>query len=264
MIEKGYSMQTPYKRALITGASSGIGLSFCHVLAGLSIDLIIVSRNINKLKLLSAELQKKYQVNVTPIAIDLSDSDAPKTLFNIIEEKGLNIDLLINNAGRADSGPFVETPWQEHRDLTTLMLSSLTELCYLFMPKLLSNNTSGIINVSSIAGIIDFSLKGRTHRVLYRPIKSYVIALSAELMKTYKSKGLKVQALCPGLTHSQFHQQSGDTELFKSVPKWMWTTSEFVAKKSVMSLIKSNRLCVIPGFHNRLIIFLSRLNDLFK
>ena len=257
-------MMFPYQQALITGATSGIGLGYCHLLADHSVNLIIVSRNVVSLDALAQELKQKYAIKVTVIAADLSEEDAADNIFKVVNEQGLKIDLLINNAGRADFGAFDKTPWIQHRALINLMLTSLTKLSYLFLPQLLACEKGALINVSSIAGLIGLSPKGRTHRVLYRPIKSFVVAFSEQLMKTYKDKGLVVQALCPGLTYSQFHQRSGDTKLFDAVPKWMWTSADYVVKKSISSLVGSHRLCVIPGWHNRLAVLMGCIMDLFK
>lgn len=253
-----------YKCALVTGASSGIGLAYCHELAREGVNLVIVSRHQEILEALASKLQEQHPIRVVPIAIDLSHPKSPEQLVIKIKEKGITIDLLINNAGCADNGAFIDLPWDAHANLIQLMLTSLTQLCYLLLPDLLSQNRSGIINVSSIAGMISLTLKGRMHRMLYRPIKTYVIAFSEQLAQCYSDKGLTVQALCPGLTVSQFHDRSGDQQLKSSTPTWMWTTAELVVSTSWKALKKPRRLCVVPGWHNRLLIRISRLLALFK
>ena len=117
-------------------------------------------------------MKKQYEISVVPLAIDLSHPESPEQLVEKIKEKGITIDLLINNAGCADTGAFNELPWDAHAKLIQLKLTSLTQLCYLLLPDLLSQPRAGIINVSSIAGMIPLTRKGRTHRMLYCPIKT--------------------------------------------------------------------------------------------
>jgi uncharacterized protein len=253
-----------YKCALVTGASSGIGLAYCYELAKQGINLVIVSRQREVLEALSSELQEQYSIEVIPFAIDLSQPSSPKQLVTEIQNQGITIDLLINNAGRADTGAFLDASWDEHADLIQLMLTSLTQLCYLLLPQLLSQPRASIINVSSITGMMNLTLNGRMHRMLYRPIKTYVIAFSEQLDRSYRDQGLKVQALCPGLTVSRFHERSGDHQLKSSTPTWMWNTAESVVRTSWLALRKSRRTCVVPGFHNRALLAVSRLTALFK
>ena len=248
----------PYQCACVTGASSGIGLAYCHLLARQGINLVMVSRQHDVLASLAQELREQYQISISYYAIDLSKTNSAKQLADSMQTDAVEIDLLINNAGQGDLGEFLEQPWQHHDALIQLMLTSLTELCYLLLPQLLSKPHCAIINVSSILGLMQFKLKERSHRTLYRPIKCFVTAFTEQLVNQYSRPGVKLQALCPGLTDTQFHQRIGDQEISKRVPSWMWMSAEAVVNRSWQALTKSKRWCVVTGLHNRLFIRLSK------
>jgi len=256
--------QQKYTCACVTGATSGIGLAYCHHLANHGIDLILVARDEETLRELSKELSDQYGVNAWYYPIDLSKRDSAKALVSAMELDQLNIDLLINNAGHGDVGEFHEEPWQHHEALIQLMLTSLTELCYLLLPQLLSRQRAGIINVSSIVSLMSMPLKGNKLRVLYEPIKSYVTELSRGLSRQYADQGIKVQALCPGLTLSNFHHRIGESELYSIIPKTFWMQPEAVVKSSWRAFKRSRRSCVVSGWKNKILVIIFKCIHLFR
>lgn len=256
--------QKNYSCACVTGATSGIGLAYCHHLASQGTDLILVARDEETLRELSKKLSDQYGVNAWYYPIDLSKQDSAKALVSAMELDQLNIDLLINNAGHGDVGEFLEEPWQHHEALIQLMLTSLTELCYLLLPQLIRQQQAGIINVSSIVSLMSMPLKGRKLRLLYEPIKSYVTELSRGLSKQYAHQGVKVQALCPGLTLSNFHHRIDESELYSIIPKTFWMQPEAVVKSSWRALTKSKRSCVVSGWKNKLLVMIFKGIHLFR
>ncbi len=256
--------QQKYTCACVTGATSGIGLAYCHHLANHGIDLILVARDEETLRELSKELSDQYGVNAWYYPIDLSKRDSAKALVSAMKLDQLNIDLLINNAGHGDVGEFHEEPWQHHEALIQLMLTSLTELCYLLLPQLLSRQRAGIINVSSIVSLMSMPLKGNKLRVLYEPIKSYVTELSRGLSRQYADQGIKVQALCPGLTLSNFHHRIGESELYSIIPKTFWMQPEAVVKSSWRAFKRSRRSCVVSGWKNKILVIIFKCIHLFR
>ncbi|MBV52581.1 MAG: short-chain dehydrogenase [Coxiellaceae bacterium] len=256
--------QQKYTCACVTGATSGIGLAYCHHLANHGIDLILVARDEETLRELSKKLSDQYGVNAWYYPIDLSKRDSAKALVSAMKLDQLNIDLLINNAGHGDVGEFHEEPWQHHEALIQLMLTSLTELCYLLLPQLLSRQRAGIINVSSIVSLMSMPLKGNKLRVLYEPIKSYVTELSRGLSRQYADQGIKVQALCPGLTLSNFHHRIGESELYSIIPKTFWMQPEAVVKSSWRAFKRSRRSCVVSGWKNKILVIIFKCIHLFR
>jgi uncharacterized protein len=250
------------KKALITGATSGIGLSYCHALAAQKTDLVIVARHIKALDDLASTLSKQYGIEVVPVALDLGEANAAQTLWSMLQKQKIVIDCLINNAGYGETAQFLDLSWSDHERMIRAMLTTLTELCYLFLPQLKRHQQAYIINVSSISGLIHFSIKKRMHRMLYPPIKNYVAHFSEQLALAYREDGIVVQALCPGLTVSQFHQRTGESDLYSRMPQWMWSSSDEVVSKSLSSLKPNKKTVLIPGWHNKLLVLLSRLNYL--
>ena len=194
----------------------------------------------------------------------MAQPDAAKRMLEVIDESGMGVDLLINNAGYGDADDFLGLTWESIQAMLQVMLVTLTELCYLFIKKNLGARKVYIINVASIVGLMELSLKRRKPRVLYRPIKTFVVSFTKQLAACYKAEAIKVQALCPGLTYSDFHNRIGEPGLYTSTPKWMWSTSESVVNQSLMSLSTSNKTVVLPGWHNKCIVLLSRLRGVIK
>lgn len=256
-------MNLGIKTALVTGASTGIGRSYCQALAKLGVDLILVARNQSKLQQLAEELAKKHGVKAWVFPQDLADQAAPARIFEFTQSNSLQVDLLINNAGYADLASFMEIDWLAHADMLQVMLRSVVQLCHLYMPLMLDNKQGAIINVGSIASLMNFKIKGRPNRTLYRPIKAFVVAFTEKLASIYSDSGIRFQCLCPGLTYSEFHQRSGESSLYTSTHKWMWLQADTVVNKSLNTLMKGKKIVVVPGWCNRLIIYLYRLFSVF-
>lgn len=253
----------PIKCALITGASSGIGLAYAHALAGQKADLVLVGRHHGVLKDLAQLLTAQYGVKVMPAAVDLSDPKAAQILKALVAESGMVLDCLINNAGYADEGPFLDLPWDAHERMLRAMLGSLTALCHVFLPDLLKRERAYLINVASVAGLIHMPFKSGMQRMLYRPIKSYVVYFTEQLAHNYRDQGLVVQALCPGLTVSDFHARSGDQHLRAQTPSWLWSSAKQVVHGSLAALKPGRKTVLVTGWHNRVIVFFCRLIYLF-
>lgn len=272
--------------ALITGASSGIGAAFAEALAELGVDLILVSRQHAVLQQLAASLRQRYGITVHVFSYDLADPTAPSALYAELKHTALNIDLLINNAGYVDYANFVDLSWQQHQALLQTMLTSVMELSYLYIRDKLqltedsknedSKNKSqaanssqpmraAIINTASLAGLIERSAPSREQQMmLYGSIKACIASFSQRLFYAYRAQGLYCQALCPGLTWSEFHKRAGESELYHRVPRFFWQTSESVVRQSLGALVKRRRSVVVPGVINRCLLFIARCFSLCK
>ncbi|HAA23616.1 MAG TPA: short-chain dehydrogenase, partial [Cytophagales bacterium] len=140
--------------ALITGASSGIGLELAHIHAEKGGDLIIVARRAEKLASLKQELETKHKVQVHTIAKDLSEPTAAQEIFDEVTQAGITIEYLINNAGFGGQGKFHEREWQQDLNMINLNVVALTALTRLFLPNMVARNSGRVLNVSSTASFL--------------------------------------------------------------------------------------------------------------
>ena len=187
------------KTALITGASSGIGAEFAHQLAAKKLNLVLVARSQDKLSEIAEQLQQQHSIRAHVISQDLTESGATASIARQVEDLGIVIDLLINNAGFGDYGSFPESVLDRQTGMIQLNISALVELTHAFLPKMLERRQGGIINVSSIAGF-----QPMPYWSVYAASKAFVLSFSEALWAEVKEKGVKVLALCPGPTESNF------------------------------------------------------------
>lgn len=240
------------KTGLITGASSGIGYELSKVFAKNDYNLVLVSRNTEKLKIISEEIKKQHDIQVKVIAKDLSKSSAPQELYDEVTAGGINIDVLVNNAGVGTYGKFTDSSTEKHMDLIQLNITSLTMLCKLFGTDMVKNGSGGILNVASTAAFQAGPLVGT-----YYASKAYVLMLSEALKYELKQDNVTVTVLCPGPTQTEFFQRSDmiGTKLERN-PYIM--SAAKVAETGFYGLLKGKTI-VIPGLINKLHVFSVRL-----
>lgn len=221
------------RRALITGASSGLGAEFARQLAAGGRDLILVARRVDKLEALAAELREAHGVDVVVLAADLSDPAAPPQLFGRTQDRGLQVDYLVNNAGSEGPDLIRSRDWQRNDDYLRLMMTSVAAMCHEFIPGMLERGFGRVINVASVAGHItvngDYS---------YGPTKAYLIALSKGLASSFREQGVYVMALCPGFTHTEFHASEKLTAMKKATPGFIWYDADVVIREGLAALEK--------------------------
>ena len=245
----------PSKIAVITGASSGIGTAFAKELASQGYNLIIIARREQRLKELARILKEKHETNVEIIIADLSQIDDIEIITQRLE-KIEKIDLLVNNAGFGLSGKFVDTEKTKLFDMIYVHDLASFSFCRAVLPNMLKRNQGSIINVSSMSGLMI-----KYGNVTYTVTKAFLISLSESLQEELRNTKIKIQALCPGMTKSGFHDTKELTSFNKNlVPKGLWMNSETLVKKSLAALNKKKTV-YIPGFRNKLIVKIS--NNLF-
>ncbi len=240
-------MTINHRTALITGASAGIGAAFAHLLAKEGYALLLVARRNERLQELADELAKKYNVRCDVCATDLSDPTAPASIITYAQSKGIAIDVLINNAGLSGKIAFADTPWIKLAAEIQLMVTAVTELCHLVLPGMQARGWGRIINLSSIAA---FSPPGAS--LLYTGIKSYVLDISQSLDMELKPQGIHVTALCPGFTHSEFHDAMGTRDAANKLPNILWQDAEDVVSEGWHAVMSGKPVCV-PGTVNKII-----------
>ncbi|MCF6157241.1 MAG: SDR family oxidoreductase [wastewater metagenome] len=239
--------------AFITGASSGIGAAFACQLAARRKNLILLDKQKEQLITLATRLQEQYPVTVKILVADLSNPvDIEKIENYIIMIK--NLDILINNAGFGTSGNFIEVNLSKQLDMIHVHIIATMRFCRAALPGMIAHRKGSIINVSSIG-----AFKPIPGSVTYSSTKAYLVTFSEALQTELVGTGVKVQALCPGFTHTGFHNTPEFGNFNRSrIPKIFWMTAEEVAVKSLKAL-RRGRAIYIPGFKNRLLVILARI-----
>ena len=221
------------QRALITGASAGLGKEFARQLAAGGKDLILVARRREPMEELASELRDAHGVDVTIMTADMSDPVAPATLHNETQQAGLQVDYLVNNAGAESPDLIRERNWDAHDAYLRLMMTSVAAMCHEFMPGMLERGFGRVLNVASVAGRMtvggDYS---------YGPTKAYLIALSQALSMAFKKRGVYTMALCPGFTHSDFHASEKLTTMKAGMPGFLWYDADVVIREGLVALEK--------------------------
>ena len=227
------------KVALITGASAGLGVEFARQLSRKDHRLVLAARRKDRLDALAAELG-----NARAVEIDLSRPGASAVLLRDIEEAGEHVDLLVNNAGFGLRGPFVELDAARQREMIDLNCGALTDLCRALAPAMVQRRSGAILNVASTA-----AFQPGPWMAVYFATKAYVLSFTEALHEELKPHGVKVSALCPGPTRTEFGAVAGIISLGQFDRLSM--ESEPVVRAGLEGLEK-NRAVVIPGATNRL------------
>ena len=230
-------------KALITGASSGIGKDFAKILSSSYDELILVARDKNNLEKVRKEISKNSNVNIITISMDLSDYNNCCKLFN--EHK--DIDLLINDAGFGDCGYFEKTSLEKDVSMINTNITALHTLTKLYLKEMLSNNKGHILNVASIAAFVPGPLMAT-----YYATKSYVLKLSESIKEELKHKNtnVKISVLCPGPVKTNFEKNANvEFQVSKA-------DSYKVAKYAIKHL---NRFYITPGISVKLTRLLSKI-----
>lgn len=242
------------RRALITGASAGIGAEFARQLAASGHALVLTARREDRLVALAEELKAAHGVQVDCIAADLADPHAPAALCDELARRELAIDVLINNAGYGVPGSLRSQPWQVHADFIQVMITAPTELAYHLLLGMRERRYGRIVNIASLAGHVP-APAGHT---LYAASKAYLIKFSQALSLENRDTGVHVCALCPGFTYSEFHDVTGSRKLVSQMPKWMWMHADRVVREG-LEAVERGEAVYIPGRINRTIKGLMKL-----
>lgn len=195
-------MKTP-STALITGASGGIGYELAKLFARDGSNLVLVARSADKLAQLSAELEKAYKIRATVLPADLAQASAPDQVFAATQKAGIDVDVLVNNAGIGQFGFYVQTDLQEEMAQIQLNIASLTHLTKLYVRPMVERRRGRILNVASTAAFQPGPLMA-----VYYATKAYVLSLSSALSNELRGTGVIVTCLCPGPTTTEFHKRA--------------------------------------------------------
>lgn len=236
----------PKRTALITGASSGIGLELAKIFAREKIDLIIIARSEEKLRSLANQLQQQYGVKINILVKDLSHYNTAKEISDHCAQNNIQVDYLINNAGFGDFGFFAESSWSKQEQMLNVNITALTYLTRLFLPGMIDRKYGRIMNLASTAAF----QPGPTMSVYYAT-KAYVLSFTEAISNELKGTGVTATALCPGSTHSGF-QKAAALEESRLVKNKKLPSSEEVAEFGYKAMMKG-KVVAIHGFTNTLL-----------
>lgn len=229
------------KTALITGASSGIGAEFARVLARKGCDLILVARREDKLQKLAEELSARYNVSAHVIAQDLAEEWSSRAIKRAVDERGLCVDILINNAGFASQGHFETLSAERLHAEVMLNVMAVVDLTRAFLPAMIERKAGIVVNVASLAGFLPMPTQA-----VYGATKAFVLSWSEALWAENRERGVKVLALCPGATDTEFFNRVGkDVEAPKDSPAFV--------VRAAMKGLSHGEMTVVPGRDNWLV-----------
>ncbi len=235
------------KTAVITGATSGIGASFSRILAAQGYDLLITGRRKEKLSAFAEKLRAEHGITVKVSIVELSDATQ---VDGLIEEIGSlpEVSLLINNAGFGDAGLFSGNAGRHHMMLAVHVVAAV-RLAGAVIPRMIAAGSGAIINVASVAAF--FPMPGSS---TYSATKRYMITFSESLHMELAPHGISVQALCPGMTRTDFHERMGEAgKLIEKRYIFSWMAPDKVAKLSLRRL-RSRRVVYVPGLFNKFLV----------
>jgi len=234
---------------LITGASSGIGEAFAHKLAAQGRNVLLVARSEDKLVTLCNELGRQNSIRAQYVAMDLSAPDAPARLFAEAQQRGLAVDLLINNAGFGAMGDFAKLDHARQLNMIDLNVKALVDLTYRFLAPMRERKQGAIINVASTAGFQPVPFM-----TVYAATKSFVLNFSEALWEENRPYGVTVMALCPGVTETNFFEAAHGHK----PPARVAQTPEEVVDAALRGLAH-RKSHVVSGWSNYLMIEAERL-----
>ena len=240
-------------RALITGASAGIGRELARQLAAAGKDLVLVARREDALQALATELREAHGVTIDVIKADLSDPAAPAALFEETRGRNLDVDYLINNAGSSGPDLLSDRSWSDNGQYLQLMTTSVAAMCHFFIPPMRERGFGRVLNVASVAGLLTVS-----GDYSYGPTKAYLVALSKGLSVALRDAGIHVTALCPGFTHTEFHASEKLTKMKRSTPGFIWYDVDVVVREGLRAL-ENGRDVYISGRLYRFLIPILRM-----
>jgi short-subunit dehydrogenase len=242
------------KTVLITGASVGIGKSLAHEFAKRQYHLVLIARRVALLHELAVELKTQYGVDSTIIIQDLNSSTAVDKIMSVIKEKNIQVDVLVNNAGLGDYGPFVKNKIERIAQMVQINMMILVSLTLALLPGMRARRSGYILNVASTAGLVAVPMMS-----VYAASKAFVVHFTEAIAIENRGAHIHIMVLCPGPTLTEFAKSAhmADAKPFSAPLMNIMSASE-VAKMGVEALFEHRSSC-IPGWRNRIMLRLSSL-----
>ncbi len=236
--------------ALVTGASSGIGKVYAQALARRGYDLVLVARDGDRLSALAAELARNGALATTVVG-DLSREEGLAATEAAIATAG-RLDLLVNNAGFGTTGLLALTPLEAQEQMLRLHVIAVNRISRAALQVMRPAGRGSIVTVASVASFVN-----STGNVNYCATKAYQRSFSEGLALECAPDGIRVQALCPGFTHTEFHARMSDDQLGRA-PAWMWLSAAGVVETSLRQLEANGPVICVPGVQYKVAVFLAR------
>ncbi len=239
--------------ALITGGSKGIGLELAREFAAHGHDLVLVARDEARLQQAAGELQREHRCKVTTLSLDLGEKGAAAELHRRVRERGIEVEVLVNNAGIGDYGPLLQSDPERLDRMLELNVVALTGITRRFLPRMVERGSGRILNVASLVAFFS----GGPHWVSYVASRHYVLAFSRGLAKELSGSGVTVTALCPGATATEFVEAAGAGSA--RVYRWLPGVGVAAVARAGYRAAMAGRTVVVPGLLNKVFAFLGEL-----
>jgi short-subunit dehydrogenase len=233
------------KWAIVTGPTAGIGAAYAKLLAAKGYNLVLVSRDLGRLKQTAADLTAKHGIETQVLTADLTTDKGIATLADFIAKN--EIEVLINNAGFGLNSSFVKSSAADEQSVVNILVTAPMQLSHAVLPQMVARKSGTIVNVSSVAG---YFAAGH-----YSAAKAYVTVLTESIHAEVSKHGVNVSALCPGFTKTEFHQRA--KMKMDSLPEFMWLNADFLVAKSWADAQRGKAIS-IPGWQYRVMVWIAK------
>ena len=234
----------PSSTCLVTGASSGIGTDFARELAARGHGVTLVARREERLREVAEELSGRYGVRAETVRCDLGDADDRSGMVAEVDRRGLQVEVLVNNAGFGTGGRFQRLELERELQMVRLNIEAVVHLCGLYGPKMVDRGRGAILNVGSTT-----AFQPLPRQATYSASKAFVLNFSQALTADLHGTGVTVTCLCPGVTETEFFEVAGVTEQAAAVPRFAVMSAEDTARAGIKGL-ERGRMTVVPGAFN--------------
>src|SRR4051794_12321945 len=236
---------SPDSTCLVTGASSGIGADIARSLARRGHGTVLVARRTERLDELADELRTQHGVRAETLGCDLGDPGAREGLAGQIEELGLTVDVLVNNAGFGSGGLFQRLDQERELEMVRLNVEAVVALCGRHVPLMVARGRGAVLNVASTA-----AFQPLPRQATYAATKAFVLSFTDGLHADLMGTGVSATSLCPGPVKTEFADTAGIAEEASGLPEMLWTDPDYVAEEAVKAMERGRRV-VVPGKFNQ-------------
>jgi short-subunit dehydrogenase len=236
--------------ALVTGASAGLGEAFAHAYAKRGCDIALTARRKDRLDAVADALRSQYGVETYVIPADLADWEAHVGVLAGVAAHGRHVDVLVNNAGFGVPQTYLRADWARHREFLMTLVVNACGLAWGVAGPMAERGEGAILNIASLAGFAP----GAAGYTLYPAAKSLAIKLSQSLDAELRDRGVRVTAVCPGFTKTEFSKVAGVEALMEQAPRRFWQTAEQVAEAGIRANEKG-KVIEVPAWWNKLAAF---------
>ncbi|GAB2751216.1 SDR family NAD(P)-dependent oxidoreductase [Kitasatospora kifunensis] len=234
--------------ALITGATAGIGAAFARRLAKDGHDLVLVARDTKRLTETAAELESRFGVRAEVLTADLATEAGIGAVEERLKDGARPIGILINNAGFGNRGNYLSVPLEQELEMVKVHIEAVLRLTSAALPGMRERGFGGVVNVASVAAFVP--------RGTYGASKAWMVNFTQGIARDLAGSGVRLLALCPGFTRTEFHQRAGMGT--KNVPAWGWLSAERVVDEALRDLARGRSLSV-PSKRYKVMVALARV-----